>query len=194
MIENLLPLKNILDKYRYSRELLLAQLVSAFVVLALALLWPLPEPTLNVGVQSNGLQSAVLEEKRQTDLAAFKNNRRWGQSLSELEAEQKSTISTQLNPELKKIGFVGVINVNDQKQVLLILPDGSTKRYKQGDTLPDGRLLVAISGHALSLSDEQQQTQVLQLFPVLKSEEPSVSAAEDSKLPVNTNDENTTNN
>ena len=102
----------------------------------------------------------------QEDLANFMRSKRWGISLEE--AQRQAAIAAgleSLNPELREMGFVGVLAVPERTSILLTLEDGTVQRLDIGDQLPDGRSLAAVSDNRLTLMDANQQQYSLLLFP-----------------------------
>ena len=112
-------------------------------------------------------------------LTAFLASRRWGVSLAEADAARAADRAAQLEQAagaaaLRRIGFVGVsgaarvgadgVSEWSERVVLLALPDGGIARLAAGDSLPDGRRLVAIAANALTLATAGRE-ETLRLFP-----------------------------
>ena len=112
-------------------------------------------------------------------LTAFLASRRWGVSLAEADAARAADRAAQLEQAagaaaLSRIGFVGVSGATrigadgvsewSERVVLLALPDGGIARLAAGDSLPDGRRLVAIAANALTLAAAGRE-ETLRLFP-----------------------------
>jgi hypothetical protein len=116
------------------------------------------------------------------DLSAFVASDRWGVSFEELmetiAAEELSRRG--LNPALKRMGFLGLIEAGDAIAVLLASaePDaGGIIQLAPGDTLPDGRVLAAVTDNSITLVSSPDGTvpadvdaagahrEVLLLFP-----------------------------
>ena len=57
--------------------------------------------------------------------------------------------------------------MQDERAVLLALPQGEIVRMLPGDTLPDGRILVSVADNSLTLKGEGGPAEVLTLFPRL---------------------------
>ena len=98
---------------------------------------------------------------------------RWGISLQE--AQRQAAIAAgleSLNPELREMGFVGVLAVPERTSILLTLEDGTVQRLDIGDQLPDGRSLAAVSDNRLTLMDANQQQYSLLLFPEVAAAAP----------------------
>ncbi len=120
--------------------------------------------------------SALDRDPGEEDLAHFLASSRWGgESLASLQTRRASEAQTQagaadaLNPELRAMGFVGVLWMADQTAILLELPEQGVQRFGVGDELPDGRRLEAVSEYRLLLSGADQSQQELPLFPPLPS-------------------------
>ena len=104
------------------------------------------------------------------DLSAFLEIRRWGSpppepTKPEPEAAEESV--PVLNPVLAEMGFVGLIATEDERAVLLALPEGQIVRMLPGDTLPDGRILVSVADNSLTLKGDGVVAEELTLFPRL---------------------------
>ena len=102
------------------------------------------------------------------DLRAFLASRRWGVSLDELReaaAPEPPKEAPAVNPILAEMGYVGLIVTNGRSAVLLASPEGGVARVAPGDTLPDGRTLVSVTGNDLTLKREGMPEEVLTLFP-----------------------------
>ena len=72
-----------------------------------------------------------------------------------------------LNPELARLGVIGITGVAGRRAVRLTRPDGDTVRLRDGDALPDGRILIAVTGNALTLETADGHREELLLFPRL---------------------------
>lgn len=115
------------------------------------------------------------------DLTGFLAIDRWGAPVIEEEVEQveEPVDPAGLNPALQGIGFMGVSFTEDEYAVLLNLSavtrpgpqDGQPElqagrvRLTAGDTLPDGRRLVAISSDSLTLVNLDGEQEEHLLFP-----------------------------
>ena len=147
----------------------------AAILAALAMPVSLPEE----GRETDAL-SALPEDTAESaheDLGAFLDSRRWGASLREiLEAEAERARQAReaeqpkpsVNPELARMGFVGLIVTGGRSEVLLEAPEGGVARFAPGDTLPDGRTLVSVSDNSLTLKGEDSPEEVLTLFPPVR--------------------------
>lgn len=105
----------------------------------------------------------------QEDLGSFMRNTRWGASLEEVQREMAIQAGAAergaLNPELRKMGFVGLFAVPGRTSILMILENGTVQRLDIGDQVPDGRRLAEVSGTQLTLVDANEQRYELLLFP-----------------------------
>ena len=103
------------------------------------------------------------------DLDAFLASERWGVSLNERAAPAKQDAPA-IDPVLAEMRYVGLIAAQDQRAVLLALPDGEIVRLVPGDTLPDGRLLVSVTDNSLTLKGDGLSEDVLTLFPRIRTD------------------------
>ena len=101
---------------------------------------------------SGELPAAVPE-----DLSAFVVGDRWGISLEEVletvSAEEQARRG--LNPVLRRMGFLGLMEAGDAIAVLLASPEPDGDGILQlapGDTLPDGRVLTAVTDNSITLT------------------------------------------
>ena len=113
------------------------------------------------------------------DLSRFVDSERWGVSLADVLAEvaAENLARRGLNPELRRMGFLGLIETRDATAVLIADPDlddGDIIELAPGDTLPDGRVLTAVTDNSITLSRGSEDAadaeagarrQVLLLFP-----------------------------
>ena len=133
--------------------------------LLLALVWPVsspPERSAPSAVPPLGAVGSVPAE----DLGGFVQSTRWGISFEEAERIAAAAAGLdRLNPELREMGFVGLLTVPDRTAILLILEDGTVQRFHVGDALPDGRALAEVAQDRLTLTDADQQPYELVLFP-----------------------------
>ena len=113
------------------------------------------------------------------DLSGFIGSDRWGVSLqdvlSELAAENLARPG--LNPALRRMGFLGLIESGDAIAVLLADPDadgGGVIQLAPGDALPDGRVLTSVTDNSITLTGGLEDVgakapgarqEVLLLFP-----------------------------
>ena len=169
--------------HRHRRPLLGAL---AAVAVTAAAAWALPVEVADgrAAALRNPLAAPPPQLAPEEDLTAFLTSRRWGVSLAEVDAARAAEEATQMEQaaraELDRIGFVGVsATVRPsagpaagqapewaERAVLLALPDGGVGRFEAGETLPDGRRLVAITAAALTLATDGEQ-ETLRLFPAL---------------------------
>ena len=121
-------------------------------------------PALGAGV--SGVELAPAE-----DMEAFRTLSRWGTNIQSVEQAASSPDQpvSGLNPELVKLGFIGLSATANEHAVLLTHPDGHTDRLTDGDSLPDGRTLVSVTDNALTLEDAEGQRETLVLFPRLSA-------------------------
>ena len=130
------------------------------------------------GARDQVLNRAPVEAAQAEDLSAFLSSRRWGVVLQEIldeaaaaaAAEALAAQEMKMTRELAEIGFVGLMVEPSEYAVLLVLPDGKIARLAGGDTLPDGRALVAVTGNSLTLETDDGEQEVLPLFPRIRTE------------------------
>ena len=101
---------------------------------------------------SGSLPAAVPE-----DLSTFVGSKRWGVSLKDVleEAAAADLARRGLNPALRAMGFLGLMEAGDDTAVLLADPDldgGGIIQLAPGDTLPDGRVLTAVTDNSITLT------------------------------------------
>ena len=111
------------------------------------------------------------------DLSSFVGSVRWGVSLEEIletvAAEDRAHRG--LNPVLRRMGFLGLIESGDATAVLLASPNpdgGGIIELAPGDTLPDGRVLTSVTDNSITLTSSSEGAdgtgaleEVLLLFP-----------------------------
>ena len=95
------------------------------------------------------------------DLSAFVGSERWGVSLKDVleEIAAEDLARRGLNPALRAMGFLGLIETADATAVLLASPelDGSgIIQLAPGDTLPDGRVLTAVTDNSITLTSNPE--------------------------------------
>lgn len=136
-----------------------------------ALQAPVRLPEGGASVDPPGALPAPAADAAPEDLDAFLAMRRWGVSLNEhreaaaAPAEPPGQEEPAVNPILAEMGYVGLIVERDRSAVLLASPEGEVARLAPGDTLPDGRILVSVTGNSLTLKVEGRPEEVLTLFP-----------------------------
>ncbi len=120
------------------------------------------------------LDDAPVEVAPAEDLSAFLASERWGvvlqDILDEAAAAARAAQEIEMTRELAELGFVGLMVEPGAYAVLLVLPDGKISRLAGGDTLPDGRTLVAVTGNSLTLEADDGQQERLPLFPRVRTE------------------------
>ena len=121
----------------------------------------------------NGL-SGELPAWTPEDLSGFAGSERWGVSLADVleEAAGQDQARRGLNPELRRMGFLGFIETPDGTVVLLADrdQDGGIVQVAPGDTVPDGRVLTAVTDNSITLATNaadgaSEGREVLLLFP-----------------------------
>ena len=101
---------------------------------------------------SGNLPPAVPE-----DLSAFVGGDRWGVSLEDVlkTIEAENLARRGLNPDLRRMGFLGLMEAGDAIAVLLADPEldgGGIIQLAPGDTLPDGRVLTSVTDNSITLT------------------------------------------
>ncbi len=115
----------------------------------------------NVDSEANSKAVASLTSE---ELEHFQALSRWGGSIQ----EQSATSGVvQDSVEKQALTYQGLI-VSTEQVVLLLLPDGSLQRFKEGDLLPDGRQIQSIVDNVVTIMDDDD-VQTLNLFPLLKA-------------------------
>jgi len=128
--------------------------------------------------RDRALNRAPVTMAEPENLSAFVASRRWGVVLREIideqaaaaEAATRAREDIEITQELAEIGFLGLMVEPREYAVLLILRDGEISRFVGGDTLPDGRTLVSVTGNSLTLEGDDGQQDVLPLFPRVRME------------------------
>ncbi len=159
------------------RRWLLAGLACCATIAA-AYATPVHVPEVDVTVRSapvDALSSHVAALAAGEDLGSLLASRRWGNvQPSSKEPVEPSTSNPQsaprINPELLKMNFVGLITVQDQRTVLLAVPNVGIERFVAGDTLPDGRVLVSVTDNSLTIKAEDLPEEELLLFPSIAND------------------------
>ena len=142
---------------------LLAALV--FAVIGLGMPPRTTDSSVGPGLDGNRSVAPIVAPE---DLATFLTMSRWGtdvQSVEDAEDPTADSASTGLNPELVKLGFIGLTLTARENTVLLTHPNGDAIRLTGGDALPDDRTLVSVTDNALTLEDVDGRRETLVLFP-----------------------------
>ena len=145
-------------------------LLAGGAIVAAALAMPVPPLETGAGAGGSDRLPGAVAEPAPEDLAAFLEIRRWGAPPAKAPEPEPEAAEPALNPVLAAMGFVGLIAVQDQRAVLLALPEGDIVRMLPGDTLPDGRILVSVTDNRLTLKSGAGSAEVLTLFPPLPAE------------------------
>ena len=166
MPRDLPHLPTFLKPRRWARHPLGPVLLAAFVFAVIGLSVP-PFSADETGGPELGGGVSTTQLAPTEDLAPFRTMSRWGTDIQSVEDPQTATDQsvTGLNPELVKLGFIGLILTAEENAVRLTDPGGRVLRLTNGDSLPDGRTLVSVTDNALTLEDAQGQRQTLVLFP-----------------------------
>ncbi len=95
------------------------------------------------------------------DLSAFVGSDRWGISLEEVlgTVAAENLARPGLNPALRRMGFLGLIEAGDAVAVLLASPEpdgGGIIQLAPGDTLPDGRVLTSVTDNSITLTSSSE--------------------------------------
>ena len=160
-------------------------LACGFMIVA-ALSVPVPAPEVRAVSEADEvaapLPADLIEAAHTEDLGSFLAIRRWGAPESEVQEAvvlhgPTATESRPINPVLLEMHYVGLIAVQDQRVVLLDLPETGIVRYAPGDTLPDGRVLVSVTDDSLTLKAEGLPAEELMLFPEILTEPPAASSS-----------------
>lgn len=129
------------------------------------------------GVGSGGGFSGGLPPVVPEDLSDFASSGRWGVSLEDvLEGIEAENLGQRgLNPELRRMGFLGFIETVNGTVVLLDDPDldgAGIIQVAPGETVPDGRVLTAVTDNSITLTSRPEDggaagthREVLLLFP-----------------------------
>lgn len=168
---------------RYRVPLTVAAAAFAVVLIA-ALAIPVSLPDAGTsGGRDPVLSAAPAKEAEAENLSAFLAGSRWGVTLQDIldeeaaraaakaAAEEQAALEILMTQELAEIGFVGLMVERAEYAVLLVMPDGKIARLGGGDTLPDGRTLVSVTGNSLTLEGSGGQRDVLPLFPRIRTKE-----------------------
>lgn len=144
-----------------------------FAVIGLA--WPLTGSSSPAGsLPSSTLSPDAAAGDGGTD--GFLAMARWGRPAYDAEAKRRAAEAAAaaaradaeakgLNPELAKLGVIGISSAAASHAVLLVRTDGTAERLTDGEALPDGRMLVSVSANALVLEAADGGREELLLFP-----------------------------
>ena len=95
------------------------------------------------------------------DLSGFVSSDRWGVSLEDVlqEVAAENLARRGLNPVLRQMGFLGLMEAGDATAVLLADPEldgGNIIQLAPGDTLPDGRVLAEVTDNSITLTSSPE--------------------------------------
>ena len=176
MADSMAGLRDVAGQYRIT---LTAAAGGFAIVLIAALAVPvsLPEAGASAGRHA-ALHTSPVEAAEAEDLSAFLAGDRWGVALQDIIDEEaavaaaaaQAALEIEMTRELAEIGFVGLMVEPQEHAVLLVMPDGKISRLAGGDTLPDGRTLVSVTGNSLTLEGSEGQQDMLSLFPRVRTE------------------------
>ena len=148
--------------------------LAAVLFAAIGLAWPLRgAPTPPAYASSPTIPPDVTAADRELD--DFLAMARWGRPAYDAEKARRDAEAARLaaeaaaaaggiNPDLARLGVVGISSAADNHAVLLTRPDGAFVRLADGDVLPDGRVLVSVTGNAVVLEDADGGREELLLF------------------------------
>ena len=143
----------------------------ALLFAAIGAAWPLsgpPPPSSPPGpsdiAAATSAQSKALE--------GFLAMTRWGRppydpERAQREREEQAALEAALggiNPELARLGVIGITSVANRHAVRLRKSAGAIVRLLDGDALPDGRVLISVSANSLVLENADGLRQELLLF------------------------------
>ncbi|MDE0420334.1 MAG: hypothetical protein OXK76_05510 [Gammaproteobacteria bacterium] len=146
-------------------------ILAAVLFAAIGAAWPLsgspPPPAPPGPLEISAATSAHTE-----GLDGFLAMTRWGTppydpERARREEEERRRLAGQqggINPELAKLGVIGITSVASRHAVRLRKSGGAIVRLVDGDTLPDGRVLVSVAANSLVLQDAQGEPEELHLF------------------------------
>ena len=161
-------------------------LLAGGLAMVAALAVPVPTPAVPAapaaGEVAAPLPANLIAPAPAEDPDSFPAVRRWGAPDTGAEAAAvppgpAAAGSRSINPALLEMHYVGLIAVQDQRVVLLDLPETGIVRYAPGDTLPDGRVLVSVTDDSLTLKAEGLPAEELMLFPEISAAPPAASAS-----------------
>ena len=85
-----------------------------------------------------------------------------------------------LNPALRRMGFLGLIEAGDAVAVLLASPEpdgGGIIQLAPGDTLPDGRVLTSVTDNSITLTSSSEAPAAPPTRPAATARAPTPRAA-----------------
>ena len=147
--------------------------LGAVLFAAIGLAWPLSgAPTPPASASSPAVPPDLSAADRELD--DFLAMARWGRPAYDAEKARRDAEAARLaaeaaaaggiNPVLASLGVIGITTTVDSHAVLLTKPDGDGERLTVGETLPDGRVLVSVTGNAVVLEDAHGGREELLLF------------------------------
>ena len=146
--------------------------LAAVLFAAIGLAWPLqgsappdtvsPSPAIDAGALTGD-----------GELDGFLAMSRWGRPAYDPEAARRAAeeaarraaVAAGLNPELARLGVIGISTAGDSHAVLLTKPEADLVRLTVGDALPDGRVLVSVAANSVVLEDAVGEPKEFVLFP-----------------------------
>ena len=146
---------NIVD-LRRPQGIAIAVIAAILVTVLAAFAIPPGVSGADAATDGRGAFASNLPDAAPEDLSAFVASGRWGVSFEALmEAVAAEEMSRRgLNPALRRMGFLGLIEAGDAIAVLLASPEpdiGGIIQLAPGDTLPDGRVLAAVTDNSITL-------------------------------------------
>lgn len=143
----------------------------AVLFAAIGAAWPLsgsPPPSTPPGPS----EIAAATSAHSKALDGFLAMTRWGTppfdpekaARDEAERRARELALGGINPELARLGVVGITSVANRHAVRLRKSAGAIVRLVDGDALPDGRVLISVSANSLVLENADGVRQELLLF------------------------------
>lgn len=151
--------------------------LSAMLFAAIGLAWPLRGSPLPIA-SSSSLAIRPDASAADADLDGFLAMARWGRPAYDAEkarlaaeaarlAAEAAAAAGGLNPQLARLGVIGISAAGNRHAVLLTKPGGVFVRLTVGDALPDDRVLISVTANSLVLEDADGGREELLLFPRL---------------------------
>lgn len=148
--------------------------LGAVLFAAIGLAWPLSgAPTPPASASSPAIAPDVSAADRELD--DFLAMARWGRPAYDAERARREAEAARLaaeaaaasgfNSVLASLGVIGISTTVDSRAVLLTKSGGDGERLTVGGTLPDGRVLVSVTGNSVVLEDADGGREELLLFP-----------------------------